>query len=36
MISVSENFGRIRVFFLQNRICPFLAQSICIYVGQLP
>ena len=34
MISVSENlFGRIRVFFLQDKICPFLAQSICIYVG---
>jgi hypothetical protein len=26
-------FGRIRVGFFQNKICPFLAQGICIYVG---
>jgi hypothetical protein len=26
-------FGRIRVVFYQNKICPFLAQGICIYVG---
>jgi len=27
-------FGRIGVFFvLQNKICPFLAQGICIYIG---
>jgi hypothetical protein len=33
-ISFKELFGRIRVgFFLQNKICPFLAQGMCIYVG---
>jgi len=33
-ISFKEVLGRIRVvFFLQNKICPFLAQGICIYVG---
>jgi hypothetical protein len=32
MISVSENFLVESVFFLQNKICPFLAQGICIYV----
>ena len=33
-ISFRERFGRIKVgFFLQNKICPFLAQCICIYVG---
>ena len=33
-ISFRELFDRIRVlFFLQNKICPFLAQGICIYVG---
>jgi hypothetical protein len=37
MISVSVNFlvESECVFFLQNKICPFLAQGtgICIYVG---
>ena len=35
MISVSENFlvESEWFFFLQNKICPFLAQGICIYVG---
>ena len=34
MISVSENFlVESECFFLQNKICPFLAQGICIYVG---
>ena len=38
-ISVSELFGRTRVIFfvvfcLQNKICPFLRQCICIYVDQ--
>jgi hypothetical protein len=30
-----EHFGRIRVFSFsfQNKICPFLTQGICIYVG---
>ena len=33
-ISFRELFGRIRVvFFKQSKICPFLAQGICIYVG---
>jgi hypothetical protein len=32
-ISFRELFGRIRVFVVQNNICPFLAQGICIYVG---
>jgi hypothetical protein len=31
-ITFRELFGRISVF-LQNKICPFLAQGICIYVG---
>jgi hypothetical protein len=31
-ISFRELFGRISVF-LQNKICPFLAQDICTYVG---
>ena len=31
--SVSENFLAESVFFLQNKICPFLAQSICIYIS---
>ena len=31
-ISFKELFGRISDF-LQNKICPFLAQGICIYVG---
>ena len=31
-ISFRELFSRISVF-LQNKICPFLAQGICIYVG---
>jgi hypothetical protein len=31
-ISVRELVGRIRVVVLQNKICPFLAQGICIYV----
>jgi hypothetical protein len=35
MISVSDNFlvESERFFFLQNKIYPFLAQAICIYVG---
>ena len=35
MISVSENFLVESEWFLfyQNKICPFLAQGICIYVG---
>jgi hypothetical protein len=33
MISLSENSLVESVFFLQNKICPFLAQDICIYVG---
>ena len=32
-ISFRERFSRIRVFCLQNKICPFLAQGICIYFG---
>ena len=33
-ISFRELFGRIIVvFILQNKICPFLVQGICIYVG---
>jgi hypothetical protein len=34
-ISVSENFlaEAERFYFLQNKISPFLAQGICIYVG---
>jgi hypothetical protein len=34
MISVSENFLVESEYFdiLQNKICPFLAQGICIYV----
>ena len=32
-ISFRELFGRIRVVFFQNKICPFLTQGICIYVG---
>ena len=32
-ISFRELFGRIRVIFSQNKICPFLAQEICIYNG---
>jgi len=33
-ISVRELFGRISgFFFLQNKICSFIAQGICIYVG---
>ena len=34
-IRFRELFGRIRVgiFFLQIKICPFLAHGICIYVG---
>ena len=31
-ISFRELFGSIRVFFLENMICPVLAQSISIYV----
>ena len=31
-ISFRELFGRIRDLFLQNKICPFLAHGICIYV----
>jgi len=34
MISVSENFlVESRVVFIQNKICPYLAQDISIYVG---
>ena len=34
MISVSENFvGESEFCFLPNKICPFLRQGICIYVG---
>ena len=33
MIWVSDDFLVESVFFLQNKICPFLAQGICIYVG---
>jgi hypothetical protein len=32
-ISCKEFLGRIRVYFLQNKICPFLSQCICIYVA---
>jgi len=28
-----QHFGSIRVFFLQNKICPVQVQGICIYVG---
>jgi len=35
-ISVSENFlVESECFCFQNKICPFLAQGICIYVGHL-
>jgi hypothetical protein len=34
MISVSENvLVESECFCLQNKICPFLSQGICIYVG---
>jgi hypothetical protein len=33
MISASENFLVESDCFLHNKICPFLAQGICIYVG---
>ena len=33
MISVSENFLVQSEWFLQNKMCPFLIQGICIYVG---
>jgi hypothetical protein len=34
MLSVSENFMvESDWFYLQNKICPFLAQGIFIYVG---
>jgi hypothetical protein len=32
MISVSENVLVESEYFLQNKICPFLEQGICIYV----
>jgi hypothetical protein len=36
-IGFRELFGGIRVFFfLQNKICPFLGEGICIYVGPTP
>jgi len=35
MISVSENLMvESECLFLQNKICPFLAQGNCIYVGR--
>jgi hypothetical protein len=32
---LEELFGRIRAggFVFQNKICPFLAQGVCVYVG---
>jgi len=33
-VSLRELLVGISLFFVENKICPFLKEDICIYVGQ--